>query len=464
MADAELQTETPEQEVPAGDAHRSPDFIHQLEEAIRSDDRDALLGLIAPLRPEDLADIFETLSSPDRRGLVRLASDTLDPAFLIELDGAVFREVAGELPTEQIAEAVEQLDSDDAVYIMEGLDEQSQQTVLRQIASVDRAAIEEGLAYPEDSAGRLMQRDLVVVPQFWTVGQTIDFMRAQKAKLPKEFYEIIVTDPFFRPLGTVPLASVMRSKRKVSMQELIDPDLHLILVTADQEEVAYTFNKYHLISAPVVNAEGRLVGVITVDDIVTVIEEEAQEDILALAGVSEGVHEGVWSTTRTRFWWLLVNLGTAILASFVIGLFDATIEAFVALAVLMPIVASMGGNAGTQTMTVAVRAIATRELSPANAMRIVNKELIVSLFNGIALALVIGVVAMLWFGNFLLGLVLAVAMVVNMVIAGLSGILVPMILDRLKVDPAVASSVFVTTITDVVGFLAFLGLAALILI
>ncbi|GEQ98831.1 magnesium transporter MgtE [Iodidimonas gelatinilytica] len=448
------------------DIHLQPDFVRAIVDAIHADDTDTARALVADLHVADIADLFEVLSSEERRSLARLVADALDPNFLSELEGAAFDDVVKVISPSIIADAVKQLDTDDAVYILEDLNAESQQEVLHALTREDRTALEEGLAFPEDSAGRLMQRHLVAVPEFWSIGQTIDFLRAQEDdQSPNDFYELIVVDPAYRPIGTVPLSRVLSCKRPMRIKDVMNPDPHIMHVTTDQEEVARQFAKYHLISAGVVNDYGRLVGVITVDDIVGVIEDEAQEDILALAGVSEGdVNVSIRDVSRTRFIWLFVNMGTAVLASLVIGLFDATLEAMVALAVLMPIVASMGGNAGTQTMAVAVRALATKELSPANAMRIVNKELIVALINGVGLAIVVGIVGMIWFGDILLSLVLATAMIINMVVAGLSGIMVPMILDRFGVDPAVASSVFVTTITDVVGFFAFLGLAALVLV
>lgn len=447
------------------DIHLQPDFVREIIEAVHAEDQEAARALVTDLHIADLADLFEVLPSEERRTLAALVGEAVDPTFLSELEGAAFDDVVEVIPANVIAEAVEQLDTDDAVYVLEDMGEEAQREVLRALATEDRVAVEEGLAFPEDSAGRLMQRGLIAVPEFWTIGQTIDYLRAQEEDLPEDFYEVIVVDPAYKPVGTVALSKVLRCRRPIHIRDVMAPDPHLVHVATDQEEVARQFAKYHLISASVVNDFGRLVGVITVDDIVGVIEEEAREDILALGGVSEGdVNVSVRDVTRTRFIWLVVNLGTAVLASLVIGLFDATLEAMVALAVLMPIVASMGGNAGTQTMTVAVRALATKELSSANALRIVNKELTVALINGVLLAVLVAGVALVWFGDLMLGGVLAAAMIINILFAGLSGILVPMTLDRFGVDPAVASSVFVTTITDVVGFFAFLGLAAVILL
>ncbi len=448
------------------DIHLQPEFVREVLDAIRDNNAETARALVTDLHVADIADLFEVLATDERRTLAGLVADTLDPIFLAELDGAAFNDVVSAISPRIIASAVQQLDTDDAVYVLEDLDDESQRAVLRALTQEDRQAVEEGLAFPEDSAGRLMQRDLVAIPEFWTIGQTIDFLRGQaETEEPGDYYELIVVDPVYRPIGTVPLSRVLSGKRPVQIKDVMNPDPHLIHVTSDQEEVARQFAKYHLISACVTNDFGRLVGVITVDDIVGVIEEEAQEDILALAGVSEGdMNVPILKVAHTRRIWLILNLGTAILASTVISLFDTTINAMVALAILMPITASLGGNAGIQTMAVAVRAIAAKELSSANAVRIVMKELAVAGINGLVLAIIMGTIAALWFSNPLLGVVLASAMTINIVVAGLSGILIPMALDKLGIDPAVASSIFVTTITDVLGFFAFLGLAALILI
>ncbi|MFQ5347919.1 MAG: magnesium transporter [Rhodothalassiaceae bacterium] len=448
------------------DVHLRADFIEQIRDVIDAADRERLKDLVQPLHSADIADLFEVLSASERRALARLVGDALEPEVLSDLSPAALEDVLEAMPPKAVAEAVQQLETDDAIYVLEDMDEAAQHEVLRRLAKEERAAVEEGLAYPEDSAGRLMQRDLIAVPEFWTIGQTIDYLRAQEEdEVPADFYELIVVDPAYRPIGSVPLSRVLRCRRHIRIRDVMNPRPHIVHVATDQEEVAREFAKYHLISAAVVDDSGRLVGVITVDDVVDVIEEEAEEDILALAGVSEGdVNIGIFEVSRARFIWLIVNLGTAILASLVIGLFDATIKQMVALAVLMPIVASMGGNAGTQTMTVAVRALATKELSAANAARIIAKELTVSVINGALLAIVVALTALAWFHDIGLAAVIAVAMVINIIAAGLSGILIPMALDRLGIDPAIASSVFVTTVTDVIGFFAFLGLAAAFLL
>lgn len=385
---------------------------------------------------------------------------------LSEIEGEAQDDLYEQMSNDKIADAVTEMETDDAVYVIEELDDDDREEVMRKLAADDRVAIEESLSYPEDSAGRLMQREIVAVPEFWTVGQTIDYLRSDNADIPSDFYNVFVVDPAHRLVGVVPLSRVMRTPRASAVSEVMDTEPYFVKIDADQEEVAYQFTKYHLISAAVVDEGQRLVGVVTVDDVVDVIEEEAEEDILALAGVRDesGLNESFVEITKGRFAWLIVNLGTAILASMVIGMFEATIEQMVALAVLMPIVASMGGNAGTQTMTVAVRAIATKELSSTNAMRTVAREGSAAFLNGVMLAIVSGVVAVLWFDNMVLGGVFAVAMVFNVFVAGLCGLLVPMALYKLEVDPAISSSVFVTTITDVVGFFVFLGLAAAFLL
>lgn len=459
-----LPDESPE--VPQTDVHLSRPFIDDLVDALRADDEEHVHAMFEELHAADVADILEVLPSAKRVKLIEVLGDKIDPDVLFEVEGEAQEELYEHLPNDQIADAVTELETDDAVYVIEELEEADREEVMRALASDDRAAIEENLSYPEDSAGRLMQRDLVALPEFWTVGQTIDFLRSDTDTIPEDFYDIFIVDPSHRPVGTLPVSRLMRTQRSVTIAEIMNGDPFLTDVNMDQEEAAYQFTKYHLISSGVVDDNGRLVGVITVDDVVDVIEEEAEEDILALAGVGEesGLNENFIEITRSRFAWLVINLGTAILASVVIGFFDATIEQMVALAVLMPIVASMGGNAGTQTMTVAVRAIATKELSSTNAFRVTMRELTAASLNGMALAIVSAVVAYLWFGGATLALIFGTAMIVNIFVAGFSGMAVPMLLHKLEIDPAIASSVFVTTITDVVGFFAFLGLAAFILL
>jgi len=450
-------------EVPQTDVHLSREFVHNLEEALKQGSVSEVWDLLEEVHAADVADILEVLSSGKRKKLIRLLGNKLDPEVLSEIEGEAQDDLYEHMPNDQIADAVTDMETDDAVYVIEELDADDREEVMRKLATDDRLAIEESLAYPEDSAGRLMQRDLFSVPEFWTIGQTIDFLRSDNEHIPDDFYDVFIVDPAHRPVGTVPLSRIMRTNRPVTIGDIMDKEPYLIDAYADQEEVAYQFTKYHLISASVVDEGQRLVGVITVDDVVDVIEEEAEEDILALAGVSDesGVNDGFVEIVRGRFLWLFVNLATAVLASMVIGQFEATIQQLVALAVLMPIVASMGGNAGTQTMTVAVRALATKELSSTNALRVMNRELMAASLNGLMLAAVSGLVAWIWFSSLLLGGIFAAAMVFNIFVAGLFGLLVPMGLQKAGIDPAIASSVFVTTVTDIVGFFVFLGLAAI---
>jgi magnesium transporter len=425
----------------------------------------ALETLIGSLHAADLADLISQLPRELRHRLVETLDQQLDPEALIELDEAVLSDVLERMPPKGIAAAVGELETDDAVYLLENVPEERRDAVLAEIPAPDRAAVLEGLTYPEESAGRLMQRELVAVPAYWTVGQVIDYLR-ETPELPDEFYEIYIVDPRHRPVGHVPLYRAMRAKRPMMMRDLVDEETRTIPVDMDQEEVARLFQQYRMTSAPVIDAAGRLVGVITFDDAVEVLSEETEEDMLRLAGVSgdADLHDPVLRTTRKRFTWLVVNLATAFLAAFVISLFDATIEAIVALAILMPIVASLGGNAGLQAMTVTVRALATRELTAANALRVVGKETLVGLFNGAAFAVLVGAIAAAWFGSPMIGAVIAAAMVMNMLLAGFAGALIPIALQRLGADPAVAATVFLTTVTDVFGFLAFLGLATLVLL
>jgi magnesium transporter len=442
----------------------TPETVRAVRDALETDDVARVFEIVTELHAADVADLLETVTADERRAVVDLLRREFDPEILPFLDETIRDEVIEQLPTREIAAALAELDTDDAVYLIEDLDDEAKEEILAEIPAEDRIALEEGLAFPENSAGRLMQRGLVAVPAYWTVGQTIDYLRTSD-DLPDEFYDLFVVDPRHHPVGSVPLSRAMRTRRPVLVCDIMEPALRVIPADMDQEEVAYLFHQYGLVSAPVVDGESRIIGVITVDDVVEVIDEEAEEDILRLGGVSEtDLHEPAWKAARRRFAWLLVNLATAILASMVIGLFDAAIERMVALAVLMPIVASMGGNAGTQTLTVTVRALATRDLVPANALRHVGKEGAVGIINGILFAIVAGVVAGVWFNDAMLGRVIAAAMVVNMIVAALSGILIPLGLDRAGVDPAIAATVFVTTVTDVVGFFAFLGLAALVLI
>ncbi|MBB4301559.1 magnesium transporter [Rhodobium orientis] len=438
----------------------SPEFVETVDAAIEADDTDRLKALTEDLHEADLADLIEALHPTDQSKLVRLLGRDFDFVALTELDDAMRVRILDELPPEAVAEGMRELNSDDAAHILEDLDEPDKDAILERMSFVERLQLQRVLDYPEESAGRRMQTDFIAVPPFWTVGQTIDYLR-EAEELPEEFYQIFVVDPGFRLQGTLPLDALLRSKRPQKISEIMRGSPYLVAATDDQEEVAHLFERYNLVSAAVTDDSERLVGVIHVDDIVDVIQEEVEEDIKRMAGIGdEEVSDSILATVRSRFTWLLVNLATAVLASLVIGLFDATIQQMVALAVLMPIVASMGGNAGTQTMTVAVRALATRDIDIFNARRIISRETIVGFLNGMLFAVVIGVIASVWFGSIGLGGVIAAAMVVNMVAAGLFGILIPLTLNKIGVDPAIASGVFVTTVTDVVGFFAFLSFAA----
>ncbi len=431
--------------------------------AVEAGDHEALVALLEPLHEADVADLLEQLSRPERKALIALWGVELDGSVLSELEEGVRDEIVGELPDDILAAAVQDLETDDVVYLAEDMEAPQQERILRALDAADRAAVEQSLTYEEYSAGRLMQREVVVAPEHWTVGDAIDFMRREEW-LPESFYDLIIVSPQMHPIGTVSLGRLMGAGRGTRLKELMDEDFRTLRVDQSQEDVAYIFNKYHLISAPVVDADGRLVGVITIDDAMEALEEETEEDLRLLAGVGdEELSDGVFVIARGRFVWLLVNLGTAILAATVISQFTDTIRAFVALAVLMPIVASMGGNAGTQALTVTVRAIATRSLSSANVGRFVVREALVGVCNGAAFATAIGLLSGLFFQDARLGLVIAIAMIGNLVVAGFAGALIPIGLEKLKVDPALASGTFVTTTTDVFGFFAFLGLASLML-
>jgi magnesium transporter len=437
-------------------------FVEEIARAISAADTPFLRAVVAELHEADLGDLIAALEPDDRVSLVELTGADFDFSALNEVDDSVREEILEELEPETVAEGVRELQSDDAVELLEGLDEQDKEEILEKLPPSERDALERSLEYPENSAGRRMQTEFITVPPEWTVGQAIDYMR-DTANLPDRFYEIYAVDKAQHWHGAVALDALLRSRRMVPLAELIDEDRRRVSVMDDQEEVARLFGKYNLVAAPVVDTENRLVGVITVDDVVDVIEEEADEDLKALGGVTsdEELSDNVWTIAKARFNWLLVNLATAFLASSVLGLFEGQLEQMVALAVLAPIVASQGGNAATQTMTVAVRALATRELGSSNAFRVVIREGLVGLVNGLAFAVITGVAAVLWFKIPGLGVVIGLAIVCNLVAGALGGILIPMVLERVRADPAVASGTFVTTITDVVGFFSFLGIATL---
>ena len=439
-----------------------PGFVDKVLDAVEAGDDETARELVRPLHPADVADLIELARRDEREGLVKALAGIVSPDVLAELNDYVREDLLDELEPQQVADIAAQLETDDAVALIEDLDRDEQQAVLDRMEPDDRAAVEEALSYPEESAGRLMQRELCAVPEHWNVGEVIDYLRSTR-DLPDDFWEVFVVNPAHHPIGTCKLSLILRTPRKASIRDIMQGEQTLIPVDMDQEDVALRFQKYALVSAAVVDDEGRLVGMITVDDVVHIIQEEAGEDVLALSGAAgEDINEPVPLTVRRRLFWLVINLGTAMIAASVVSLFQGEIGKYAVLAVLMPIVAGMGGNAGTQTLAVAVRALATNQLTESNTVRAFGRELTIALANGLTLGLLIGTGVALIFHNPLLGAVIGAAMVINNLAAGLGGIFVPVTLDRLKVDPAVSSAVFVTTITDVTGFFSFLGLAALV--
>lgn len=440
-------------------------LLRLISEAIADGDMARARELLLDQHYADAADILDRMQPDDRAQLVLALGKDIDPDILPALDEEVRDQVVGVLGVQGVAAAVEAMDSDDAVAVIEQLDDDERRRVIQALPAEDRAVIEQALAYPEYSAGRMMQREMIAVPEFWSAGDTVKYIQTTADELPDEFYEVFVVDLRHHPIGHVSTARLLRAAPETPIRELIDADVEPIPATMDREEVAMTFRDRDWVSAMVVDADGRLIGRITVDDIVDVIDEEAEDDMLRLGGVTDSdIFRAVWGTVRARFTWLFINLGTAMMAASVIGLFEGTIEKVVALAVLMPVVAGMGGNAGTQTLTVTVRALAMKELTPGNARRVIGKELAVGLTNGLVFACLAGTISFFWFGHATIGLVLGCAMVINLTIAALVGILVPLALDRLKIDPAVASGVFLTAITDSLGFFAFLGLATAFLV
>ncbi|OCC22745.1 magnesium transporter [Croceicoccus estronivorus] len=438
------------------------DFVEQVREALDEGDADETYSLVEPLHPADIADLFELLQPEQRRQLARSITDLMTAEVISELNDYVREELVESLTPDAVAEIADQLETDDAVQLIEDLEPEDQQAILAKMEPEGRAAIESALAYPEETAGRLMQRDLVAVPEHLTVGDLIDYLR-DNGDLTTEFWEAFIVDPQHRPVGTCQLSWILRTPRHIPLTDVMQRDQTLIPVSMDQEEVALRFQKYALISAAVVDDGGRLVGQITVDDVVHIIQEEASEDIMRLSGAGDGdINEPIVLTVRSRLSWLVVNLGTAIVASSVVGLFQGAITKFALLAVLMPIVSGMGGNAGTQTLAVVVRALATNQLTSSNTVRMIGRELRIALANGAALGLLIGSGTALLFQYPLLGAVIGAAMIINNLTAGLAGIMVPVTLERLKIDPAVSSAVFVTTATDVMGFFSFLGLAVVV--
>ncbi|MFN3643671.1 MAG: magnesium transporter [Gemmobacter sp.] len=448
-----------------GEATLDPARIAAILDALAAGDAPMVTALLDPLHPADIADLIELITPPERRALLALWGREIDGEILSEIDEAIREEVIAGLAPEVLAEAVRELDSDDVVDILEDLEEPAQGRILEALEDADRAAVEQSMAYPEYSAGRLMQREVVTAPEHWTVGETIDHLRAAEW-LPDQFYHVILVDPRMHPVGYATLGRILSSRREVRLRDITEETFRTIPVTMPDGDVAYQFNQYHLISAPVVDASGRLVGVVTIDDAMAVLDEEHEEDVLRLAGVGEeaSLSDGALETTRLRLPWLVINLFTASLSAIVIAQFEATIETLVALAALMPIVASTGGIAGTQSLAVAVRGLATRGLTAANARRVFWREIGAGALNGLCLALILGLGGWLIFGDAKLGAVLGGAMIVNQMVAATGGLLVPLTLNRLGFDPALASGTFVTTLTDVMGFFAFLGLATLVLI
>lgn len=429
--------------------------------AVDAGDAPRLTELMEPLHAADIADLLEQIGSAERRALLALWSGEVDGEILSEIDDSIREEVIESLPRSVLAEAIRELDSDDVVDILEDLDGPQQEEILGTLDSAGRAAVEAALAYPEGSAGRLMQREVVIAPAHWTVGETIDYLRSAD-HLPDQFYHVILTDPRMKPVGYVTLGRLLSQRREVRLDAILEDSFRAVQATEDEADVAYIFNQYHLISAPVVDAGGRLVGVITIDDAMNVLDEEHEQDMLRLAGVGDdsNMSDGAFATVRQRLPWLVINLFTASISAIVISRFQDTIASLVVLAALMPIVASTGGIAGTQSLAVAVRALATRSLTSANARRVVMREVTGGLMNGMALAIILGLAGYGIFGDWKLGLVLGFAMICNQIVAALGGVLVPLTLDRFDLDPALASGTFVTTLTDVLGYLTFLGLAS----
>lgn len=444
-----------------GEGGLRSEFVADVAQAIADWNSGFLRGLATELHEADLGDLIEALEPDSRLRFIELAGRDFDFAALNEVDDTVREGILEELPPETVAEGVRDLDSDDAIELLQDLPDENKEQILERMSAQDRVEIERGLLYPENSAGRRMQTDFIAVPPTWTVGQTIDYMR-ETPDLPERFYELYALEDG-RLRGAVPLDVLLRARRPVPIADLMDEERRRILATDDQEEVARLFGKYNLVAAPVVGQDDRLVGVITIDDVVDVIEEEAEEDMRALGGVNadEELSDTVWTIVRARFPWLFVNMLTACLSAFVISRFEGALEKMVALAVLMPVVASMGGNAGTQTMTVAVRALATRELGRSNAIRVLRREAAVGLLNGLSFAIILGIVASVAFETIHLGIVIGLAMVTVLVSAALGGLVIPLTLNRLGVDPAVSAGPFVTTVTDVIGFFSFLGIATL---
>ena len=436
------------------------EFINTFSDNIELRNVDFINQTLKDLHEADIANLIENLNPDTRNKLIEIESFNIEPEIFIELNESIQSEVLQLLSIDSLIKIIKRLESDDAIKILENLSKENKEKVLEKLPPKDKFLLQEGLSYPEDSAARIMQREFTAVPSNWTVGQTIDYLREDK-ELPKEFLEIFIVDNDFKPIGTVPSSRVLRTARESKMNLIMNEMPVLISVNMDKEEVGHAFENYNLVSAGVVNKENKLVGMITADDVVTVVQEEAEEDTLRLAGVGdEEITDSVMLKTKRRFNWLLLNLFTALLATWVISNFGASIEQMVALAFLMPIVASMGGNAGMQTLAVTIRAIATKELSKSNLNKVIGKEFLIGILNGIIFAIITAIIVQLWFKDLNLSMLIGVSMILNMIVAGLFGILVPVSLKKINIDPALASSVFVTTITDVIGFLSFLGLGS----
>ncbi len=460
---ADLAVDSHESESLDEENRLKPEFVRKVRDALEDGERDAVYDLVEPLHPADIADLFELLPGDERPEFARAITDLMGPEVFAELNDHVRELMIEALPADIVADIAEQLDTDDAVAMIEDLDEEDQKAVLAEMEPEDRAAIETALSFPEESAGRLMSRDFIAVPEHMSVGDLIDYLR-ENHSLATEFWEVFIVDARHHPLGTCALSWILRTPRNVALADVMKRDQTLIPVEMDQEEVALRFQKYALISAAVVDESGRLVGQITVDDVVHIIQEEAGEDALALSGVGDGdINEPLRLTIRSRMWWLFINLLTALLASGVVAYFQGAIERLVVLAVIMPIITGMGGNAATQTMAVTVRALATNQLTSSNTWRMIAREWWIASANGIGLGLVMAVGCLLIYHDVKLSLVVIAAMLLNSLNAGLSGVLIPVGLEKLKIDPAVVSTVFVTTMTDTFGFFFFLGLASLFL-
>ncbi|MDG1010173.1 MAG: magnesium transporter [Amylibacter sp.] len=432
--------------------------------AVETDDKMELVALLDQMHSADIADFLEQIPSKERSDFLALWGVDIDGAVLSEMDENLRVDVIEDLSGDVMAEALKDLETDDVVDLIEDLKVPEKKRVLEALKDAERVVVEQALQYPEDTAGRLMQRELVMAPVHWTVADTLDYLRVA-SDLPAQFYDVVIVDPKLQPLGRIALSVLISSARDILLADIMDANFQIIPVMQSQEDVAYAFNQYHMVSAPVIDDIGRLVGMITIDDAMEVLHDQAEEDLKLLAGVgNESLTDNVFVTTRQRFPWLVANLITAVLASVVIAQFSGVIEALVALAVLMPIVASMGGNAATQTMTIAVRALANKDLTSSNAYRVIWREVMVGLLSGLVFSVIIGIVGLIWFRSTMLGIVLGLAIIVNFLVAGIAGILIPIVLEKLKVDPALASGAFVTTVTDVIGFFGFLGLATIILL